>query len=119
MDLGTVKIISQIIAQLSLTEYIYLPSGRKLGFLSAYDLMNNDDIMISINNHRLQKLIEKMEIHGIATKENSASFLNNPYGKQAIEKIVENSSAKGNIDLDELIRVNYIDVKVTDEGTKQ
>ncbi len=111
MDLGTIKIISQIIAQLSLTEYIYLPSGRKLGFLSAYDIMNNDEIMMYVNNPRLQNLIEKMEIHGIATKENSALFLNTPSGKTIIEKIVDNSSAKGQVDLDELIRVNYLDVE--------
>ena len=118
MDLGTVKIISQIIAQLSLTEYIYLPNGRKLGFLSAYDLMNNDDIMLSINNHRLQDLVEKMEVHGIATKENSALFLKNPYGKEVITKIVDNSSAKGNIDLDELIRINYLEVNIKNESTE-
>ncbi len=119
MDLGTIKIISQIIAQLSLTEYIYLPSGRKLGFLSAYDLMNNEDIMSSINNHRLQSQIERMEIHGIATKENSVKFLNNPAGKDTIIKIIGNSSANGNVDLDELIKINYIDVREENESPKQ
>lgn len=107
MNTSIVKIISQIISQLSLTEYIYLPSGRKLGFLSAYDLLENNDLMLLINSPSINNLLDRLEILGVATKEESLELLHNSYGKKIIEVIIDNSSAKGSIELDNLLRKEY------------
>lgn len=107
MDLGTVKIIGQVISSLGITEYIFLPTNKKLGSLTAYDLMSHNEIYNIINDPMLDTLVGRLGISGVAMPGHCKIFLNNPKGRSLIDTIVNNSSAKGKVNISVKIAQTY------------
>lgn len=107
MDTGTHKIIMNIFSGCALTEYIYLPNGRKLGFLGPYELMSDDEVFRLIENPKVQSVIESRKILGIASKDDAIEFLKLPLGKKIIELIVNKSTGKDKVNVLETLQKYY------------
>lgn len=99
-----------IMTSLGINEYIFLPNKRKLGFLGPYDLMSDEEIFRMIENDRLQKVIEDRQILGIATREDAIEFLKVPIGRKIIQAIVNKSSGKDLINLEDNIKKVFPEV---------
>ena len=107
MDTGTHKIIMNIFSGCALSEYIYLPNERKLGFLGPYDLMSDDEVFRVIENPRIQDLVESRNILGIASRDDAVAFLKVPLGRKLIELIVSKSTGKDKVNVPETLRKYY------------
>ena len=114
MEMATVKILSQIVNQLGITDDVFIPVNKKLGAMTFYDYMKDDKLMSILNNDRLERMVEDMGILGIAIPAHSRKFLSHYAGKEAVKYLITNSTAKEKFpDIDVLIDSNYADKKTT------
>ena len=114
MDITTEKIISQVVNQLGLADDVFLPVNKKLGAMTFYDYLKDDELMKILNNERLNRMVEDMGILGIAIPNHSRKFISHYAGRQAIKYLIENSTAKNRFpDLDVLLDSQYADKKTT------
>lgn len=116
MDIGVIKIILQIVAQFNLSDHVFLPVNKKLSALTPYDLMKDSKLDALMNNPALDSKMRDLEVLGIAIPWHSKKFLGWKEGYNVIQYLIENSTAKGTVDLDYLIVNSYGDVKGTGYG---
>lgn len=120
MDIATEKILSQIVNQLGIADDVFLPVNKKLGAMTFYDYMKDDELMELLNNERLSRLVEDMGILGIAIPTHSRKFISHYAGREAVKYLINNSTAKNKFpDLDVQLDSQYADKKTTGfEGFK-
>lgn len=114
MDIGLIKIVYQIINAFNLQDHRYIPLDKKLGALTPYDFISDDTLSELAENTRLNEKVSNMEVLGVAIPFHSKEFLKIPEGRALIEHLINNSTAKDNVNIDILIGSNYGNISPTD-----
>ena len=111
LDISTTKIAQQIIGNLGLSDYIYKPLNKKLGALTPYDYLSDEGISSICNSMTFEKAVENLGVLGIATPIHGKKFLKLLEGRRLINYLIDNSTAKDEVNLDVLIPQTYGEIE--------
>jgi hypothetical protein len=96
------KIIKYFINFTKLGNYIYKPTDTRLSSVTLPEFLRDAELKGLLTGIGVTRYSQQIEIAGMATDEHLKSFLSLPEGKLILQRILELSTANGNINVEEL-----------------